>query len=279
MIANQRDMFKLCALFFSLSILVIASNAFSASSDDPLINSLAREITPLVHTLQSETLVFNYTSHDGDLSGVNDPQAPEVLEHIRHVISLAGTGSPEITTFGPGFYVALDPFASRMYGGNDFALFTLRLHEGFRYVQLDDSERYSQPFVKAMEDRGCSMVSRYLKRNSISLSFKNPRCTRIVKTALKKLGVSGLAYPFKATTPIGCRGEEQLALVLTDPDIFSSEDVLMLTAKAEPAETDAGILQRRIQAITPSQGPRIWNSKSTSADAKDWAHSFLWNCR
>lgn len=250
-----------------------------AAADDDLVSSLARELAPLVRTLQNETLVFNYAPRSGDLMGVEDAHDPRALEHVRRVISLAGTASTKLTTFGPGFYVAVDPYVSRMYGGSDFALFAVRLRAGFRYVQLDDQERYSQPFIQAMEARGCRMMSPYLKRQSLSLAFKSPRCFGLVKGAFRRLRLGGLAYPFLAAQPAGCGGTQQLALLLIESEKIMEDDVVLLTRKVEAEDTVAGQLQRRIQAVTPTEGSPVWGSLRGAADGKAWARSVLWNCR
>jgi hypothetical protein len=118
--------------------------------------------------------------------------------------------------FGPGLYAAVDPVATRNYGGagTDWVLVQIQLPVGFAMFDLNrdggDTPPASGPMIDALQKADCPTSWDYdggMLNNLFNPStHKNPTCTATIEHILRdKLQVDGFFYSYSYSNFKACQ--------------------------------------------------------------------------
>jgi hypothetical protein len=148
--------------------------------------------------------------------------------------------------YGPGLYAAVDPVATRSYGGigTTWVLVQIRLPIGFTIFDLKrdggDTPPANSALFNALDKAGCPTNWEYSGgvMNSIfnPATHKNPSCTATIEHILRdKLQVDGFFYSYTFTNFKACQDTSSPqndtstfrggAFVLTNGSMFKADDV------------------------------------------------------
>ena len=156
----------LFALAIILPYLSAASAAESVSSDDA-VNALAALLKPRVQSLDRDLVTFHYQMAQSSFRFSNHGQV------VRHLKASPGrfynSNLFNSDMMGIGLYMAIDPSATRSYGGSDPHLFIVPVKKGTRFLNVSASPEGDE-FVRAKKiysDLGCDVAAastRFLRR-------------------------------------------------------------------------------------------------------------------
>jgi hypothetical protein len=274
----------LALLAFACSTAGLRGTASSASSAAGL---LAQDLSNRVRILERPIFAFNYSR--------GEPRSSEsaIRKHLETTAAYYGdTTVGETGVAMPGLYLAVDPLASREFGGmgTDWLLYRLELPQGLRYVDisLTSSDRLPEHIVKALAAEGCVATGEYLDRFDYSALLKQnpgPACRRIAKAALDAHGATALAYSYAAYNPQGCAGTRQLAIILFELTALTSASIRELSV-ATPLPSSAASEERFIEQLfaeTGYQGWRLWPALDgkpiDQAKFAGWKKARILNCQ
>jgi hypothetical protein len=250
------------------------------------VDAVAAELRTRVHALTGEVDLYHYVSR-GQLklppTGVLDLSSATITGHpITRSRAFFAAPPPFNSGDAPGLYAAIDPVASRGWGGGDFLLYRIRLPKGATYVDLISPV---SPAVAA-KTTAASCAPDY---RHIVMSL-DPSCRPLGLAVVAKLGVQALRYDFLAATNFGgCKAKDRgtSAFVLLAFDKLPKDAVQVFAAEIGAAGAGAAgraASDGRCLDITPgglfgSKDDRPWPSLDGQASGTtDWMNQHLLFC-
>lgn len=206
----------------------------------------------------------------------------------------------------PGLYLALDPLASREFGGTstNWLLYRLELPKGLRYLNISgiEDEPLSEDIKKVLAKDGCVLSGEYLKYprsfsyGTLLKQNLGPVCRRIGQEVYRSLGVQALAYSYVVMSSSDCSDSNSLAFILFDTTGVTPEAVREFSGlipvqsqyKGEQLFTEELFLEDQGSghgyfAENLPHGGRLWpdlDSATIDRQAyKSWKRGHLMNCQ
>ncbi len=160
-----------------------------------IANKIISLLEGRIKQLTKEILVFNYSN-----STLQNQSSEQVKQRATNVANrFWWEPNPESkTALADGLYLAVDPLVSRSFAGDHFALMTIKLPTGFRYLEVDYTwNPEEQSIVTQLEEFGCMEATQH----GVLLG-KSYECREFSLYILKKLrdvhGVRAVLYPWNA---------------------------------------------------------------------------------
>lgn len=183
---------------------------------------------PHVKVLDRALIGFHYSEQE-------DPsKTPKSLDDVKkYALIAAGSfhlpGATGKDMVGPGFYVAVDPAATRVdYGGESPNLTVVSIHagtvvlDGTYELTLDEIATYND-IASKMQCYGEGGFGDATIGKAISVFRNNGKsmnaCIQLISTVIKNLKIQTIIYPYRAEPLAGCRFRYQ-SLNVIDPAIL-----------------------------------------------------------
>lgn len=186
---------------------------------------------------------------------------------------------------GNGLYLALDPVASRSYGGENWNLLQLELKRGVNYV-IDpvghESEDGRKDYRTKLAGLGC-VIQRPEDKNIASiqtfLEMGDAGCRKLKFRVLKDLNIKAIFYHWDGTATRDCSARPLYAVVAIDKDIFNYAASSALIANLKPSlPGQAKIVNNFFEEMNHAALVESW-SKLSDADFAKVQRIRFFGCR
>ena len=271
-------------------LMIIGSGQACASGLD---SRFEQDLKKYVHSVDQAFYGFHYISASGlGLTAghladeINDPR---IQNHVR--LWSDDYSKPKSMAVGEqiqAFFMALDPSASRGYGGDgdDWLLYRVKIPSGLKYIDISSRPLIPVEVQAELLSSGCnpsnlSVLPSEFNYNALLQWSNGPECSARVISALREMGIGAIAYEYDAMSGIeGCSnyGEpsfRQLAFILIDRNEIEKTDVQIFW-KGTLDESPEGVEKNYIAQI----GGDLWTAKDKAPDGFDeWKKNNLLNCQ
>jgi len=195
-------------------------------------NVLTEIIKPLLWELDRNILTFHYESQ-------KDKNVPENWSQVQdHIMRYPGrffdASYKDSNMIGPGLYVAIDPLASRGFGGNNPLLYTVQLKKGAHMLlgecNLSSGGSSNKDLEAIWNTLKCNSNSRSpiwglsdligKMRNSESL-----HCRKFIIDIIQNLQIEAIQYGYTAANGFSgsCRSDRGFAFSIIKANALASE--------------------------------------------------------
>lgn len=278
--------------FLFLVSLLSFQSAFSADATDQLIQKFQTRMK----VLDREMVTFRYEARTK--TGFNTP------EDIRVRMSdwTDRFYRPSVLTSdmaGPGTYVAVDPYASRSYGGENPQLYVLTIKKGARAINLDDGFSTEETnLIKELhqqlqcQDQSGQMIPEdrmdyFSLRQSGTLACREVAIK--IATALK---IQAIVYGYSASNSLaGCRSRH-VAVNVVSSEAFDYAKTLFYSSELAIAGIDYGRFVKRAYEeaaedpnlayntgnVTPMPAQLAQQTSVVQNDYLRWRNAKIYSC-
>jgi hypothetical protein len=239
---------KLSLVFILLTAASFQNTAFADTSADSTPSNFIAELKSRIHKVSTPF----YTYHWQRLSpGQTDPSQLSQAQLYKEIVRAIGLQKQQYVKGGGydgGYYVALDPVASRTFGGTpgatDWSLTRIEVPVGFRYLDIAQtvdimefpdaaSTEFANHALKALKPY-CPFLEMTDFLNGGKGAFVEPRdteqsCLKVLDQIVRELNVDGLFYSYGQTPIFGCDNSHKGALVFTRADWLQPNQILSFT--------------------------------------------------
>lgn len=277
-------------LFLGLSAIFLSGPQASADGR----SELAQLARPFVKQTTRELHVYHWAAQDrvfGQVVGPMDSRDPRALGYASYLKELFWNPGNAGGAVGPGFYVAIDPVASKQYGGANWFLLQVVMPARTRYLDLG-------AFETASANRLPPSLLTYLKAKSCETRFfseifmNTPQagCRAVRDQLVRDLDLMALRYLFMATQMKSlCESRSNEAFVLFDDRAMGWDRMIVLTADipADDPHLENRVLINALFAAADQPEVMIggvdypWPSLASvkpRIDVRAWARSTLFGC-
>ena len=285
---------------FSLILIAFFSAGCLADSlgESSSQSAIRKIIADRLVKLDRDAVVFHYEKGTSDFSPQN---SRDVWDRIRSRPSrFFDSNILEINVEGPGLYVAIDPVASRLWGGENPNLFVLTVKSGA--LVLDTKISLNQ-----METKQIAQVVSVLKcdvdgdfdyqggMESIILGFRNSKnqvCRKLMIDAIRQLNLQAILYSFPASRSLtGCRQSRFSAFNVIDSSIIDESKIAYysdtneieneplashIVAAYTEAEQDYDL--QGTLAVEKLFRPKTLVSMDSAEEYIDWKQKYVYAC-
>ncbi len=279
---------KTLVVFIFLAWTIVGSTEPLNDTDERLSDLIRRDVGE-IQTLDSDWTTFHYRSIlEKEVPNPLPTQGPKALELIERTIvrfwEIEQRSNPSF--YGPGLYLAVDPYKTQQYGKPEFAMFMVKIPKGSRFIQVDAVD-LKKDTNEALKNRGCPAFS---MGQLLQTEDYKPECRRIVLRALRELRPDFLNYRFGISKIKKCKGRNSSAAILINAEILKNNPSSVKVFFPEIPELDPirddrmGIeFIARHEMIDPLPGEfSLWPDlelKINAAEARSWARQNLINCK
>jgi hypothetical protein len=226
----------------------------AAHADDALFAKAVERMTPIlakrVVALDRELVTFHYeTSYPGWTPTKLNQIQHHILSWPSHFFDTSVLGD----AVGRGIYVAIDPVATRSYGGTqgDPQLYVITLKKGA--VLLNGTDDLPEAEMQEMWSIANSLNCTSGKTAGTDLTTpieqilqsQSEDCRKIVTVTLANLKVEAIAYNYSGVGLSDCRSR-QVAINIVSPNAIKAEDLALYTDSIQLEGTPLAALTRRL---------------------------------
>jgi len=226
-------------VYLLLAIVLFLCQPPSASADatteyQRAVDQLVQVVQAHMTTLDRPMLTFHYQI--GAPPGAAGPSVfePTTIDDVKKRIAgrprrFFDAQTVDHTMQGAGVYVAIDPAASRGFGGNLPRLFAITLKKGARiFAAISMTNPQEQALIKsAAEAFGCKNpdagASQSTTIDTMVARFRNstdPTCRQLIIDAFSKLDVQAILYGYSAANSLdGCRERSEALNIVSSQAI------------------------------------------------------------
>lgn len=279
----------------ALAVILLHGQAALGTTFSSAVSVLVEGLQPAVAEFMRPVYVYHYAPRANvglPARGFVPPDDPRVGTYLRRKALLYWDERLPIRPDGmmPGLYVAVDPIASRAFGGvgGDWALVRIVLRDGFRYVDVRGSLPAGSPaaiaFARAVQQVGCTAT----QPSQLFLSPASDSCRQLALETVAYLDVDAVLYSYRAAPLRGCRERPEAAFLLLGDEVFDSTDAAVFVTETKADEYSAerariNSLFERARDAGSTREP-LWTTRgrrpSSKADVEFevWMHSALFAC-
>lgn len=266
-----------------------ASGAPSSAEIDRRAKRLTTLFEKAVVTVKDPFATFHWQSGDASYNAGSEFSSPEGFrKHLKSAIA-----SSLEQNFRSGFYVAIDPLASREYGGkgDDWRLIQIDFTPGTSYLDL----------AGPLEDKlsGALLASKDKCQTSL-LEVMNPgpkvtwpgasseECKMIQERIFRKLGINAVRYRWTAAKldPV-CSSQskpiDRSAFVLLNDSWIGAENLNTFVASDTKNPELRRVIQDSFFLTNNRPGEQLWSDMSPSPNTQKssirWMRKNLINCQ
>lgn len=259
-----------------------------ATSDGDLAavaDAVAKDLAPFVKTLAADTHFYHWAPRNrvtkNPIEGAM-PTDEEVSGYVRGLIDtfwFQSRGSTQ--AMGEGFYMAIDPVATIVYGGADWVLIQSVIPEGTRIFNLEASGSLSEASMK-------QIIQKFPECGPSTLgvvSADRLACAPLSQEVFKRLQVFAFSYRYGASEISSCQREgERPAIVIRGKDVIRAGSIVAFTKNDFPEESTAHYNNRLIiEDIFRRTGSKLWPALDgkplpPGLDMVQWMQKNLWGC-
>jgi hypothetical protein len=200
----------------------------------------------------------------------------------------------------PGFYLALDPIASRSYGGDtpNWVLYRIQIPKGLRFLDISmnrsgwEASKMSDTIIKSLKALGCEPKPLDAENFSYQHLFQYDEgngCRKIVNQILNQIGADMIQYRWTAAEIPGCTGNndesfDERAIILLHPEKLSHNAIRVFTADTPDTpeyRKEKRRLDELMQLADMPSNLRLWSTFShpiNRNELQDWSRMHLLNC-
>jgi tetratricopeptide (TPR) repeat protein len=254
---------------------------------------VAAALLPHVKTLTRPVHVWHYAQRGRiglQAEGYVPPDAPEIAPYLRGRFARYWdlTLRPYEDGTVSGLYVAVDPVASRAWGGSGeaWALVQMVLPRGFRLVDVrtwgDERDRrlaFAPEVAARLSAAGCAAAG----PAELLTLMESDACRAAAVRTMVDLDVDGILYDFLSKDLAGCPPRGRGGFILVRAEAVDLAQAKLLVRETEPGPggpADAAAEDRRrvveLFAAARAAGstrPLPWPELATAGDAADAAHA------
>ncbi len=175
--------------------------------------ALVDYVRPQVKTLSHEIHVFHWTN--AFFGKALPPMGPELSNYVRYMIGTFRKEGQSMQAMGEGFYTAIDPVISRMYGE---ALLQIVIPKGTRYLHFEENEIAPADVTAIVKRAGCPDAPLNVTfAPSITFAVADIKeCRELRDYLVKDLDLQAIGYTFDSYLPRLCGSTSKAAFVLFD---------------------------------------------------------------
>lgn len=205
------------------ALILISFFSTISSAETPSLKAI---IEKNIIVLDRPLLTFHYRSWNYD---------PKTQLEARNLVRDAASNffnadlDKDPNVVGPGFYVSVDPAATRSYGNTEPQLYAVTLKKGLRVLDGRGVDQKELPSLKAAgKELQCFTEKEEYKVNLAGglRNSSSKQCQAEYMKILKELKVDAILYGYSASSSYAnCRVTRDVALNVISADNIAAEDV------------------------------------------------------
>ena len=258
---------------------ISSDTAVTLTSDEQVIADYLR---PNIVRLDHEVHTYHWSTASAAKNGKNQllsANEVRVYNTVKKSVPIywdAFGKDPANSMYGPGYYLASDPYTTREFGGDDpgtWILTDVVLPAGMTIFNFGSDDRDTTTDVEhALRRMGCAVLA---KEGSIGV-FIRPISTHVptaCRDEIRKVlegffGVEAIAYDYASSDVIGCSHEEhQKAFILTNARSILPNSVQGFNSTTADAATERARIQWLITVEEDDE--QLWKDIETSPRKAD----------
>lgn len=270
-----------------LPLILLHLTTFSAQADSPLIldgidiSPAVEYFEPMVTPLKQNVTVYNW-SQTGDY-GDDDSQLDLAMAQAKTFWRMYGDPKGNNNMYGYGLYTAIDPVATRSYGGNfdrdDWRILALELPQGLRLLDFPGLSLNPAPIPAPVADIlnkfDCGGVQNAEALFGYGGYALKPSCQKLVRRIFADvLRIDAFAYGYAETNYRICSAgmiNGYRAFVITAPDWMTTKNVRFYTSKSTKNLEE----RTRIQTLFLKATEALKNTSSPEVNVRRPIADFL----
>ena len=272
---------KLASVIFILASVVTAQ---ASPSSTPRLAELIKLNTKV---FSSNYLVFHYENGAGrEIPPLNSQQNFQHLQ--KRMDRFANENFTSADVAGPGVYAAIDPLASREFGGKaEWLLYELTLRKGAKYLDAQNFS-ISEGVADELSSLGCEVFE---GQGIFEIALLWPtRCRVLFSNQLNAEFIGAIAYPYQAANIRQCDQNRQIAFNIINEIAIIPENTTVFSKalpKGNASLSAAGFVEAlyKESSLDPAtfknrEEFELWNlgSKIPRAEFISEVQQNVWGC-